>query len=89
VRKVDPILADRRFNPIPVRIIIDTEGKVKHVHFLSAFPEQAKGITDALLQWRFKPYLRDGQPVEVETGIMFGRTPLPATPPSTASAVKG
>jgi hypothetical protein len=89
VRKVDPILADRRFNPIPVRIIIDTEGKVKHVHFLSAFPEQSKGITDALLQWRFKPYLRDGQPVEVETGIMFGRAPLPASPPATASAVKG
>jgi hypothetical protein len=89
VRKVDPILADRRFNPIPVRIIIDTEGKVKHVHFLSAFPEQAKGITDALLQWRFKPYLRDGQPVEVETGIMFGRAPLPTSPPATASTVKG
>jgi hypothetical protein len=73
VKKVDPILTDRRFNPIPVRIIIDKEGKVKHIHFLSAFPDQSKGITDALLQWRFKPYLRDGQPVEVETGIMFGR----------------
>ena len=73
VVKVDPILTDRRFNPIPVRIIIDREGKVKHIHFLSAFPDQSKGITDALLQWRFKPYLRDGQPVEVETGIMFGR----------------
>lgn len=76
VEKVDPILTDRRFNPIPVRIIIDREGKVKHIHFLSAFADQSKGITDALLQWKFKPYLRDGQPVEVETGIMFGRTPL-------------
>jgi hypothetical protein len=76
VEKVDPILTDHRFNPIPVRIIIDKEGKVKHIHFLSAFPDQSKGITDALLQWRFKPYLRDGQPVEVETGIMFGRARL-------------
>jgi hypothetical protein len=76
VEKVDPILTDHRFNPVPVRIIIDKEGKVKHVHFLSAFPDQSKGITDALLQWRFKPYLRDGQPVEVETGIMFGRARL-------------
>jgi hypothetical protein len=88
VKKVDPILTDRRFNPIPVRIIIDKEGKVKHIHFLSAFPDQSKGITDALLQWRFKPYLRGGRPVEVETGIMFGRTPHPAPPPSTASTVK-
>jgi hypothetical protein len=85
VKRVDPILTDHRFNPIPVRVIIDKEGKVKHVHFLSAFPDQAKQITDSLLLWKFKPYLRDGQPVEVETGIMFGRTPRPASPPATAS----
>jgi hypothetical protein len=79
MEKVDPFFSERRFNPIPVRIIIDKDGKVKHIHFLSAFPEQAKAITDALLQWRFSPYLRDGKPVEVETGIMFGRAPRPAT----------
>jgi hypothetical protein len=88
VEKVDPILTDRRFNPVPVRIIIDKEGKVKHIHFLSAFPDQSKSITDALLQWRFKPYLHDGQPVEVETGIMFGRAPRPASPPARTSVVK-
>jgi hypothetical protein len=75
VEKVDPIFSERRFNPIPVRVIINKEGKVAHIHFLSAFPEQAKTITDALQQWRFKPYLRNGQPVEVETGILFGRAP--------------
>jgi hypothetical protein len=83
IERVDPILTERRFNPVPVRIIIDKTGKVKHIHFLSAFPEQAKGITDALLKWRFRPYLRDGQPVEVETGIMFGRGPRPTTPAAT------
>jgi hypothetical protein len=88
VTKVDPILADRRFNPVPVRVIIDKEGKVKHIHFLSAFPDQSKGITDALLQWRFKPYVRDGQPVEVETGIMFGRAPRQISLPATTSTVK-
>jgi len=73
--RVDPIFTERTFNPVPVRIIIDKTGKVKHVHFLSAFPDQAKTITDALHQWKFKPYLRNRQPVEVETGIMFGRAP--------------
>lgn len=77
--RVDPIFTENRFNPVPVRIIIDKEGKVKHIHFLSAFPEQAKAISDALAQWRFKPYLRDGKPVEVETGIMFGRGPRRTT----------
>jgi hypothetical protein len=77
IQKVEPVLTDRRFNSIPVRIIISKEGKVKHIHFLSAFPEQSKAITDALMQWQFKPYLRDGKPVEVETGILFGTAPEP------------
>ncbi len=80
IERVDPVFAENRFNPIPVRIIIDTEGKVKHIHFLSAFPDQAKSITDALSHWRFKPYLRDGHPTEVETGIMFGRERRPTAP---------
>ena len=68
----DPELTDHKFNPIPVRVIIDVKGRVKHIHFLSAFPEQARIITDALYQWRFKPYLVNGEPAEVETGILFG-----------------
>jgi hypothetical protein len=75
VVRVNPVLTEHRFNPVPVRIIIDKEGKVRHIHFLSAFTDQAKAITDALGQWKFKPHLRDGQPVEVETGILFGRSP--------------
>lgn len=70
--KADPILTEQKFNAIPVRIIIDKSGKVRHVHVISAFPAQAKAITDAVMTWRFKPYLRDGHAVEVETGILFG-----------------
>jgi hypothetical protein len=73
VERQDPLLADQRFNAIPARIIIDTEGRVKHIHFMSAFPDQMKNITDAVSRWRFKPYLVDGRAVEVETGIMFRR----------------
>jgi hypothetical protein len=75
ISKVEPVLADRKFNPIPVRIIINKDGTVKQIHFLSAFPEQSKAITDAVLQWKFKPLVHNGQPVEVETGIMFGHPP--------------
>ncbi len=79
IERVDPVFAERRFNPVPVRIIISKDGKVKHIHFLSAFPDQAKAVSDALFQWRFRPYLRDGKPVEVETGIMFGHAPRQVT----------
>jgi hypothetical protein len=80
--RVEPVFTEHRFNGVPVRIIIDKEGKVKHIHFLSAFPDQAKIITDALGQWKFKPYRRNGQPVEVETGLMFGRGAFPKRTPA-------
>ena len=82
--RVDPVFPEPRGNSVPVRIIIDKEGKVKHIHLLSAFPEQAKAITDALFEWRFKPYFENGQPVEVETGIVFGGGSRPAA--STAAS---
>ena len=85
LQKVDPVLTDRKFNPIPVRIIIDRYGKVKHVHVISSFPEQAKIITDALLRWEFKPYKKNGEPVEIETGIMFGNARMPTR---TATSMK-
>jgi hypothetical protein len=75
IARVDPVFTEHRFNPVPVRIIIDKNGKVAHIHCLSAFPDQSKAITDALGQWRFRPYRQAGKLVEVETGIMFGRAP--------------
>jgi hypothetical protein len=86
IERTEPVFTQRRFNPVPVRIIIDKQGKIKHIHILSAFPEQEKAINVALRQWRFRPRLRNGQPVEVETGIMFGSAPRPASPPGTPTA---
>jgi len=88
IARVDPVFTEHRFNSVPVRIVIDKAGNVKHIHFLSAFPDQAKAITDALKQWKFKRHMRDGQPVEVETGIMFGRTPYSRTPPGQERAAQ-
>jgi hypothetical protein len=87
IDRVDPVLVDRRFNAIPVRIIIGKNGKVRHVHVISAFPDQTARITEALLQWTFKPHMRDGKAVEVETGIMFGSAPSQRSPtiPSAAT----
>jgi hypothetical protein len=88
ITRVEPVFTEHRFNPVPVRITIDKQGKVKHIHFLSAFPDQAKAITDALQQWRFKPYRQGGQPVEVETGILFGRTLRPSASQTAGSMVE-
>jgi hypothetical protein len=77
IARVNPVFTERRFNAVPVRIVIGKDGGIKHIHFLRAFPDQAKAITDALQQWKFKPYLQNGQPVEVETGILFGYAARP------------
>lgn len=72
VVKEDPVLTSRYHNTIPVRVIVDKKGHVKHVHLLSAFPEQAQAILAAVRKWTFKPYRADGRAVEVETGVVFG-----------------
>ncbi|HEV7919235.1 MAG TPA: hypothetical protein VGR02_00445 [Thermoanaerobaculia bacterium] len=67
---VEPRLYDHRFNPIPARVIVGKDGKVKHVHVISAFPDQARNITEAVMQWQFKP-----AETEMETGMWFGAKP--------------
>ena len=70
--KVDPDFPAHHFNAIPVRFIVDKKGAVRHVHVISGFADQAAKITDALMQWKFKPYEVNGEPTEVESGIVFG-----------------
>ena len=86
--RIDPVLTEHRFNSVPVRIIIDKEGNVKHIHFLSAFADQSKAITDAVVQWKFKPYRRNGEPVEVETGVLFGRVQNPLPQPAAGASIE-
>ncbi|MGA8270696.1 MAG: hypothetical protein WB919_03995 [Candidatus Sulfotelmatobacter sp.] len=88
IARVDPAFTEHKFNAVPVRIVIDKDGKVKHIHFLSAFPDQAKAISDALMQWKFKPYFSGGKPVEIETGLMFGRRAYSMTSASSNRATK-
>jgi len=71
LQRVEPAPVGPKFMPIPVRIIVDTEGGVKQVHVIRATPEQRKSIEDALHQWKFKPYRLNGRAVEIETGLMF------------------
>jgi len=71
LQRVEPTPVGPKFMPIPVRIIVDTEGSVKHVHVIRATPEQRKSIEDALRQWKLKPYRLNGRAVEIETGLMF------------------
>jgi hypothetical protein len=71
LQRVEPAPVGPKFMSIPVRIIVDAEGGVKHVHVIQATDQQRKSIEEALRQWKFKPYRLNGRPVEIETGLVF------------------
>ncbi|MFY9531667.1 MAG: hypothetical protein WBC04_16615 [Candidatus Acidiferrales bacterium] len=69
VRRTYPVGSGPGFPRVPVRIIIDKQGRVRHIHPIAGFPEQIKSVADALSQWVFKPYVVNGRPAEIETGL--------------------
>lgn len=71
LRRVEPLPVDPKFTPIPVRLVVDADGGVKHIHVIRATAEQRKSVEDALRQWKFKPYRVNGRAVEIETGVVF------------------
>jgi periplasmic protein TonB len=49
--------------------VIGTDGSVKDVRVESGLPILAQAAIDAVRQWRYKPYVIDGEPVEVDSRI--------------------
>jgi len=54
--------------------VIDKDGSVKDVRVESGLPILAQAAIDAVRQWRYKPYLVDGEPVEVDSRITINFT---------------
>lgn len=48
---------------------ISKNGDIATLKVLSGHPIFAKAATDAVKQWKYKPYLLNGEPVEIETEI--------------------
>lgn len=55
--------------PVVLRVMVGKDGGVQQVHVLSGDPRLATAAANALVQWRFRPLSRMGQPVEFETEI--------------------
>ena len=54
--------------------VIGKDGTVKDVRVESGLPILAQAAIDAVKQWRYKPYLIDGEPVEVDSRITINFT---------------
>jgi TonB family protein len=61
--------ADRVQGPVVVRAIISKAGTVQDVHVLQGDPLLRNAAAEAIYKWRYRPYLLNGQPVEVATTI--------------------
>jgi periplasmic protein TonB len=48
---------------------IDTKGNLTNVKVAQGDPILAKAAVEAVQQWRYRPYVLNGEPVEVETTI--------------------
>ena len=54
---------------VVLHAIIGKDGNVKQVQVLSGHPLLASAAENAVKQWRYKPYVLNGQPVEVDTTV--------------------
>jgi len=59
---------------VVLRALIDTLGAVKSLQVLSGPELLNAAAQDAVSRWRYKPYLVNGQPVEVETTVTVSFT---------------
>jgi TonB family protein len=57
-----------------LQVIIDKEGNVANIKLISGHPALAPAAMEAVAQWRYRPYLLNGSPVEVETQVRVNFT---------------
>ena len=54
---------------VVLKVLIDKEGNVEGVAFVSGHPMLAPAAVRAVKQWKYKPYLLNGEPVYAETHV--------------------
>jgi protein TonB len=57
-----------------LQAVIGKDGTVQDVQVVSGLPLLAQAAIDAVKQWRYKPYLLNGEPVEVDSRITINFT---------------
>lgn len=61
--------------PVVLAAIIGKDGTIQNLHVLStASPLLNQAALDAVRQWRYRPYILNGEPVEVDTQITVNFT---------------
>jgi periplasmic protein TonB len=79
-QKVEPTYPDAakgagQRGSVALQVLIGRDGTVQDAKFLQGSLIFARAAIDAVKQWRFKPYLLNGQPVSVQTVITLNFKP--------------
>lgn len=74
IHKEEPVYpsiarAARVQGEVVLSAVISTSGQIENLQLISGHPMLVPAALAAVRQWRYKPYLLNGQPVEVETTI--------------------
>ena len=59
---------------VVLRLRIDKQGNVADAQLISGHPALAQAAIDAVKQWKYRPYLLNNNPVEVETQVTVNFT---------------
>jgi protein TonB len=79
VRKVNPAYPPlarqaRIQGQVVLRAVISKDGSIEGLTLVSGHPMLAPAAIDAVKQWKYKPYLLNGEPVEVDTEVLVNFT---------------
>lgn len=74
IRKVQPLYPPlarqaRIQGNVVLAAEISKDGTIENLHLISGHPMLAPAAIEAVKQWRYKPYILNGEPVEVETQV--------------------
>jgi periplasmic protein TonB len=74
IRRVEPVYpplakSARIQGPVVVYALISKVGTMENVRAVSGHPLLVPATIDAVSQWRYRPYILNGEPIEVETQI--------------------
>jgi TonB family protein len=60
--------------PVVLKVLISKSGDVEKIQLFSGHPMLAPAAIEAVKQWKYKPYLVNGEPVEVATTVTVNFT---------------
>jgi protein TonB len=71
VQPIYPALARaaRVQGQVVIRAVISRNGTIENLQTISGHPMLVGAALDAVRQWRYRPFILNGDPVEVETQV--------------------